>query len=525
MPLVYLAEITAYDAGIAGTRTLRYGSTGWAGSGAADFYDGRIVDPPVIRRTAFANGTTGGLVETGYGDLTLANADGGLDALVDYGFDGRTLQILIGDSAASYGSFVVLMKGTMEQPQFTMDRVTFRVRDRLFELEKPLQTTKFAGTNSGATGQEGTADDLEGRPKPRVWGRVLNVTPPQVNATQLVYQVNDGAIQDVPAVYEGGLAIGSRGADYTSLSDLTTNAPSAGAYRVWPGGGLFRLGSSPTLSITCDVDEGSNAAARTTAQVVNRIVTGPGGISAGDVSSSDLTTLDAATAAVVGVYVTDETTVRDVVSSVAAGVGAWVGFDRLGVFRLRRLDAPTGSAVATFKRLDRVAVATATTGDIVELERLPTDDAGRGVPTYRAVLSYARNWTPQRSDALATSVTQLRRAFLAEAYRTEVATDATVQTKNLRAGELPRESLIVNQADAATEATRLLNLYKVRRDRIRLRTILDPTLAALVDLGSIVSVELPRYGYSSGRLMAVIGITTGVEPELRPDLVDLDLWG
>ncbi|CAB4142750.1 hypothetical protein UFOVP452_36 [uncultured Caudovirales phage] len=525
MPLIYLAEIVAYDPSVVGTVTLRYASTGWAGAGAPGFYDGRITVPPVIQRTAFAAGTTGGAVETGFGDLTLANPDGGLDGLVDYGFDGRELRILLGDDTMAYGAFVLVMKGTMEQPVFTLDTVSIRVRDRLFELEKPLQPTRYAGTNSGATGQEGTADDIEGRPKPRVWGRVLNVTPPQVNAVQLVYQVNDGAVQDVPAVYEGGLAIGTRGADYTSLSDLTTNAPAAGAYRVWPAGGLFRLGSSPTLPITADVDEGANAAARTAAQLVNRIVTGPGGIAGGDVSASDLTALDAATSAVVGVYVAEETTVRDVVASVASGVGAWAGFDRLGVFRVRRLDAPSGVPVATFRRLDRVSVATATTGDVVDLERLPTADDGRGVPVFRCVLSYARNWTPQTGDQVAAAVTQARRAFLAEPVRQEVATDTTVQTKHLRAGELTRETLLVSQAALATEAARVLDLYKVRRDMARLRTVLDPTLAALVDLGVTVSVEMPRYGYDAGRLMTVIGITTGVEPELRPDLVDLLVWG
>lgn len=521
--MIYLVEITAYDAGLPGTRTLRYASKGWAGNGAPGFFDGRLLASPSVRRNAWGAGTTQGLVETGYGLVRLSNPDGGLDGLIDYGFDGRELRILIGAETDAYSSFVTVLTGTMEQPTFTDTEVSIRIRDRLFELDKPVQATRYAGTNSGATGQEGLADDLKGRVKPRTYGRVLNITPPLVNSTQLIYQVNDGAVQDVPAVYEGGLAIGTRGADYTSLSDMTTNAPAAGAYRVWPAGGMFRLGSSPTLPITADVDEGAAASNRTAAQILKRIVEGPGGIASGDVSAADVSALDTANSAPLGIHIAADTSVREVLSAIATSVGAWCGFDRLGDFRMQRLTAPSGTPVATFRVLGRGAVATATTGDIVSLQRIPTDDDGRGVPAYRVNLRHRRNWTRQDSGQLATSVAQARRAFLAEEWRTAVSTDTAVQTKHLRSPELTFDSLIVAESDALTEAARRQVLYGVRRDRLRLRTILTPALAAVIDLGAVVSVEWPRYGYTSGRSMTVLGIDTGVEP--GADAVDLELWG
>jgi hypothetical protein len=42
-----------------------------------------------------------------------------------------------------------------------------------------------------------------------------------------------------------------------------------------------------------------------------------------------------------------------------------------------------------------------------------------------------------------------------------------------------------------------------------------------VDLGATVQVVLPRYGYSAGRLFAVIGIET----QAARGLAILDLWG
>jgi hypothetical protein len=524
MPLVYLAEIVAYDPAIPGTVTLRYASQGWAGAGAPGFYDGRIMAAPVVQRTAFAAGTTSGLIAQGFGELRLANPDGGLDALGDYGFDGRAFTLLVGDSGDAYSAFTTLLRGTMEQPTFTDTEISLRIRDRLAELDRPLETDRYAGTNSGSTGQEGTADDIKGQVKPRVFGRVLNVTPRPVNVPQQVWQVSDGAVAAIPAVYEGGLAI-TAGAAYASLADMTGNAPAAGTYRAWAAGGMFRLGSAPTLAITADVDEGAGAGDRTTAQVLQRIATGPGGIASGDVVAGDVTALDAAAAGQVGIYADQDTTVLATLDAIANSVGAWCGFDRLGQFRMRRLEVPAGSPVATFRILGRSAVADATTGDIIALERLPTDDDGRGVPAYRVTMRYGRNWTPLDGSQVAGAVTQARRAYLAEEWRSAIATDATVQTKHLRARELSFDSLLVAESDAQAEATRRQALYGVRRDRLRLRTLLTPALASLVDLGAIVRVEVPRYGYTAGRLMVVLGITYGVDPVARPDVVDLDLWG
>jgi hypothetical protein len=523
--VVYLIEITAYDPGVPGVVTLRYGSEGFSDPAGPGFFDGRLIVAPTLTRTTFAGGTTFGPIEVGFGEIRLANADGGLDDLVDYGFDGRQLRVLIGETGDVYADFVELLVGTIQQPTFTHEEVAFRIRDRLFELDTDIQTTLYAGTNSGATGQEGLADDIKGKPKPLSYGQVDNVTPVPVNTTQLIYQYHTGSGATASAIYEGGGTI-TKGSDYTSLADMTTTAPSAGQARDWPGGGMFRLGSSPTLPITCDVVEGASAADRTAAQILERIVTGPGGIDAGDVVAGDVTALDSATAAVVGVYISEPRTVLDVLTEVANAVGAWVGFDRQGQFRMRRFAAPSGTPVATLRILDRNAVADSTTLDIIDVQRVATEDEGRGVPAYRYSLRYGRNWTQQRNGEMATTgISQARRAFLAEDWRTAVDTDASVQTAHLKAIELEADSLIVAEAAAATEAARRLDLYSVRRDRLVIRTFLSPAMAEVVDLGAVVSVEMPRYGYDAGRLMTVIGISLGQDPAGRPDIVDLDLWG
>jgi hypothetical protein len=512
-----LAEITGHD----GTtvQTLRFSSgQGYNNPSAPGYYSPRIRQPANFRRDIFSTGTTGGSSRIGWGELVLVNLDGDLDGLADWGFDGRSVVLRIGDDGAAYGSFTTVLTGTVEQAEYTWDAVTFRIRDRQEELDKAIQANKYGGTNSLPSGLDGTADDIKGQPKPLAWGRVYNVAPPAVNTSRLVYQVNDGAVSDVPACYDRGVSL-TRGADYTSQADMEVNSPAAGNYRVWPAGGYFRLGSSPSGQITADVVQGSTAAACTVGQIVKAIVTGPGGIALADVVTSDITALDAANPAEVGVWVADHTNIREVLDQLAASVGAWWGFDRQGRFRIRRFEAPSGSPVVTLKSFGQMAT-TASDGDILSLERVASNDTGRGVPAYRVTLSYGKNWTTQAND-LAGSVTAARRAWLAEEFRTVVSTDTAVQVPHLLAEALEFESLIVDPTAAQAEADRLLTLHKTRRDRLKVSVKFGPDVAGLIDLGDVVSVQINRFGYSAGKLFRV----TGLGYDAAASVLDMDLWG
>jgi hypothetical protein len=211
---LWLAEITVYDPGIPGTTVLRYATgrghvTGPAETPASTYYDARIAQPAAMSRTAFAAGATQGGSTLGYGDLVLINEDGALDGLLAYGFDGRPITIRRGSPGAAYPSgFPVWLTGTMQQPEVTTSTVTIKLRDRQAELTIPLQPTKYAGTNTPPTGLEGTATDLKGKPKPLLFGKVLNISPPLVNAAKLIYQLHDGAVASVQGVYDKGLALG-----------------------------------------------------------------------------------------------------------------------------------------------------------------------------------------------------------------------------------------------------------------------------------------------------------------------------
>ena len=510
--LTYLAEIEVYDTTLLSVRTLYFSTHGYtstaADSPASTFYEAKLKQPGLMRRDVFAQGATGGASTTGYGLIELVNL-GTLDALADYGFDGRNFRILLGDDTAARSTFTTVIKGTMEQPEFTWQSLSIRIRDRIAEFDRTIQTTLYAGSNALPAGLEGTASDLKGKPKPKLYGQVFNVSPPMVNTARLIYQVNDGSIASLDQVYDQGVAL-TAGAVYSSQADMETNAPAAGTYRAWLAGGYFRLGSSPVGPVTVNATQGASAADRTAAQIIKTIATTSGGIAAGDVVAADVTALDTASgSAIVGIYLGDGETIKTALDAISNSVGAWYSFDRLGQLRMAQLTAPSGSPAATF-----------TAQDIIDIERMATADTDKGVPAYQVRLGYARNYTVI-SSGLAAAATAAFKAWLAEDYRTVSATDSTVLTAHLLSPVLEFQSLLVDATAAQTEATRRLTLYKTRRDRLNLKVKVLPGVTDTIDLGNVITVKVDRFGYGSGKLFRVIGL----QPDYRIGTIDLTLWG
>ena len=471
-----------------------------ASTPAHTHFQARVIDPGTLSRSLVAERDQLGKTELGFGEIELVNLDGGLDALVDYGLGGR--RVVVRRGSGDYpGDFATVFSGTLDQAILEWQRVRLVVRDPLQLLDVPACSATYAGDNALPAGLEGTADDLKGQRKPLIYGVVLNVTPPQVNTSKLIYQVSSTAVTAIAAVYDRGSAL-TAGTAYTDQADLEANAPAAGYYRAWLAGGCFRLGSSPAGAVTADVTAGASSADRTAAQILNALATAAGVTS---IPAADLTALDALNSAEIGLALRDETALT-AMDQAAKSIGAWFGFDASGNLRLGRLDAPAGDPVATLDRVDVLSVARVAPGSSV---RVP----------YRATVRYARNHTVQSTD-LAGSVAADRRAWLAEDWRSTSAVDTDLQTKYLLADELTVDSALADSSAAATEAARLLALWGARRDTWRVELPYTATFAALA-LGDCVTLTLPRYGLDAGRLLRV----TGSELALAAGTITLTLWG
>lgn len=511
---------------IGGTTTLRYATgRGYNRPSASGFYQPRIEQPANFRRDIFSAGRLGGRSQTGYGELVLMNLDGVLDPLLEYGFDGRSLTLLIGDDQAAYGTFTTVLAGTMEQPEFTWDAVRFRIRDRQAELDKPIQPTKYAGSNSLPNGVEGVADDLKGLPKPICYGEVFEVTPPQVNTARRIFQANDRRVDDIVAVYERGLAF-TKGTSRANLAALEATAPAAGQFDYSLGsdseGAYFRLAADPIGQITADVkgDKRGGTYRSSVADIVQEIVVQRGGIASGDITSADITDLNTANSSAVGIWIGEERSISDVLDQLCASVGAWWGFDRTGKFRVQRLEAPSGSPVLTFRRFAQGTATTSSDADILTAERVATQDPGAGLPVWQVVLGYKPFWTVQAVD-LDVTLSNARREALKQSLRHVSSSASSVQTKHLLAQQHEVETLLVSSSAAGTEADRVRDMLKVRRDRYRLTAKLDASKAGTLDLGKVVELKLPRFGLSAGKSFVV----TGMAYNARTAVVELDLWG
>lgn len=507
--MTYLVEIDAAIDAAGTVETLRYSDEGHITrpdeTPANAYYAPRLTQPGNLARTMFSGGTAG-QSRVGFGEIVLSNMDGGLDGIRDYGFDGRRCVVRTGPAGAAYpDGFTVAFTGNVEQATFDWSRLSFVLRDRLAELDAPLLSGRYLGTNALPDGLEGQAQDLKGKTRPRAYGRAFNVAPPLVNTARLIYEV--GQCHSVDAAYDRAAAL-TKGTDYTSRADMEANAPAAGNFRVWPEGGYIRLGSSPAGQITADVTQGATASVRSTAQLLRQVALAAG-ILVADISVADVVALDVLNNAETGVWVTDTMTALAAMDALAASIGAWYGFDRQGSLRMGRLDIPAGTPVA---ELDRT--------NVVGIDRVVSRDTGRGLPVWRMTVNYAKNWTVQPSD-LAGAVTSDRRTWLALERRAAAVEDAAVKNQYLLAGEMARDTLLVEESAAANEADRLMAIYQVKREVYQAQVRVDEPLIAVLDLGAVVRLTLPRFGLDAGKLFCVIGITA----DYRSNALELTLWG
>lgn len=298
---------------------------------------------------------------------------------------------------------------------------------------------------------------------------------------------------------------------YVSEADLLDDAraPDAGGIGIYLAGGYVRLGSTPFGLVTADVTQGAAAANRTAAQGWKWALEAAG-MTVADWSAADIAALDVANNAEVGYWSgLQPVTCATVASLMTGSVGAWWGVDRTGIYRTAVLGDPTGEA-ADVSFIEEQLVK--------DLERIATADPGRGVPIWRYVVRYSKNYTPQAE--VAASVSDARRADLALPWREELDEDAAVKMAYLLAREQVDESLLAYQADALAEATRRLALRKVRRDRFEFVVALDAD-SIQTDLGSFVELTHGRFGLTAGKVFCCIT----VEPDAVNEVLTLGLWG
>lgn len=497
---------------------------------ANTFYDGRIVD---VGSLQFSLGQSGGVFTKASVSETaadLANVDGVLDRWLGYGFDGRRYTLIWLTGAAQNIVSRGVVQGLASSDASKVLRLN--MRDRLAELNKPLLTRRYLGTTTsrGPTA-EGSAN-MAGTIVPYYFGAptvmsgqvgaYLSSSVPGllVNEFNLLYQFCGNAASSL-VLFDGGVPLIPT-ADYGDLSSLIAIPLVSGQYATCLAQGIARLGGLPIKTITANVTEGATTSLRSAARVSQRMLALMTAIPNADIDSSTFDALHAFNPAEVGTYINDERTALDALNKVLESPGAAILPNDVGMFQAVWIDDPAlGTSVATYTLRDCL-----NTRASFQLFQGPTSE-GDGVPAYSVALTWGKVWRTMTVGDLAgdpTSPTDpvggsARRDFLSLASHPSQIDDTSIKAAHLFAAQLAGDTLFANKADADAETLRRLNLNKVRRDRIVWPVPLDD--AAGIQIGNVVTIDIPRFGYDGGKKMRV----TGRNPDFTRRIMSLSLWG
>ena len=483
----YLVILKPYNVSTSTELTLYYSGEGFitepTDTPANTLFEPRLVEPISFSRSMFSSGKIGGFSQPGFGELVLTNADGGLDDWASYAWDGRSIEVRVGESGADLQYYFTIFEGQSHSIEFDDLFIRVVLRDNQNDFVVDYPDTLYAGTG----GNEGSSD-LANNPKPHCYGEVYNIEPALVDSTNRVYQVHDGPIEAIDAVYQGGVAL-----------TLTTD------YTVDLSNGRFTLVADPTGVITADV-KGSKPGGtylESAADIIQHIVEDHAGFTyPGDFDTASFTALESANPSTLGVYDKEMTTVADVLDRIINTVGGFYGFDRDGKFQVGRVELATGSADAEFD---------STT--IIEITRMAS-----AVPNYQVRVDYKKNYRTMSESDFDASISASQRDYLVREADIAIAEDTAVQTPFPNSTALIVNSLFAGSSAASAEASRLLTIYKTQRDFYRIMVKTQPYTLKLND---VVKITFNRYNLGSGKLFRVISI---IEDAANNE-VELELWG
>lgn len=538
--MIYLVEIEGYSSVTLAVETLRF----CTGIGfitkptevpANTKYLPRVSQAGSLTANMFTGGATSGASTVGKGEIILRNIDGELDYLANWGFDGRKVVVRRGVETGAYpNDFPILYSATIKQPVPETSKFIFQLRDTRYTLDKPVQTLKFDGSNVLPNGLEGSSTDIKDKTKPMTIGKIWNASPLCVNTSKLIYALNirqlgmfdsisdvdllpdfDAALgSSIPlnsgisvlAAYDSGASL-TAGANYTSEEEMNTQVPAGGTYRVYPEGGYIRLGLQPTGAFTVDcMDLLSVTVTPTVANLMKNLLIQEAKLPLANINNDDFTALNTANSNAVGYYITDETKFQAVFDSFCASVGAWYGFDRFDIFRIKQIALPLVAPTVYINKSS-------------SYEMLSVSDTDNGVPARRLVMQWRKNYTVIKGTEVI-GVTNDRKTQLEIEYRETEGKDDLVAEKHLLSDTMRVTSAFYDEPTA--EVSRQFAIYKERHDKFRIRVSLNEANSEqLLTLGTVANVTLPRYNLQNGKNLMAIGYSL----DCNNNYIDVIFWG
>jgi len=501
MPWLLFAQ--PYDEAITGLRSLYFSDVGFtttpAESPASTYWDRRIEVPLDVTQSLFAGSNAAGRSEISFGQITLGNEDGGLDALAGYDWDGRLVEVRYTAIARPVlADFAVVFSGTAER-LVPGDEIAIEVRDLQILLDEPYQPARFLGTG----GVEGPTE-VKDRRKPRLMGVGRQFTPLLLNQASQVWCYGDGPVGGPLAVRDAGVAL-TAGADFATYAALIAAAIAGGNFGTCNALGLIRLGSAPTGVVTMDAEGGrpSGTVLRTFADIAMHVIDTATTLATAGFATGTVAAMNTTCPQVLGHWYdgSSDLTLRAMLDELAQSIGAFYGFDDARKIVLGRLDAP--AVTPDFAFAER---------DLIELRPMPAERRLKS-----QIVRWGRRIRPLQDQEIAGAVTGALRQALIEEWRQERETSATVAAASLLAREETADSAFDVLGDALAEAQRRVALHGPRRGAFN--AVVE--FVAGMRPGQTVQITEARFGLSSGRRFRVMR----VERRAADQEISLELWG
>ncbi|EIZ79238.1 hypothetical protein WSK_2083 [Novosphingobium sp. Rr 2-17] len=495
---ICLVEISAIVPATGAIQTIRLSSVG--ASSSAVILDGNRWLPFLTETPQ----TTVKVVEDGRINLTVDHgriafaAVGSAAAWRDLMFDGARARVFVGEEGAPFSAYEQHFEGTCGAHTTEKSIVSIPLVGRGDRLEKTnLLTSSFAGTG----GVEGTSD-IAGNLKPVAFGRCLNIEPVLVDAAKQVYQVHDGAIDDIEMVFENALAVNSAPLTAANASALYSMSIPEGQWAKCPAAGIFRLGGQPSGLVTADVRGAKIGGVYSSniATIATAILTRAGVLSAH---------IDPVTFAAFGdkswsLYADTQMSVWEAVTTAFAHAAGIVFADETGVFRA---GSYLSNATPTTLMADRSSLPLVITGTTKQLEVSP--------PVWRLKYGHSRAWRVHTTSEISKAIADISADQAANDAKAQAALDAAALAQ--AQADVARAEYASMVADGVLDRAEKIRLM----DRIQGYTVERPVLMAEAAAQNVTS-EAQTYDTAYLNLMSYLN---GLAPAYYDTGVDTSIDG
>jgi len=426
------------------------------------------------------------------GAVEIINTDGELDFLLDLAIDGSEARFYFGDASWERADFrlIFTVRG-MRVSRAPFTRLTIDLKD----------STSLLNQSVGGTQQVGGSGPYANNARPLNVGFIHNLTPLVLDSINLTYVHSDSIYAEAVEVRDDGVPV-------TFVDN---------------GDGTLELNAAPAGLITCDVYSVTGVDQDKLSDAMSRLVGARGGFAAAGLYYGPHATFveDDNDDYRIGMSIQDARNVIDVLDELTESGNCFTAIRRDGQFTFGRLRPYDIEGLGTSAGLEPV--------DIVEDDIIPQTafDVQHLTPEYYQYQAYAhKNWTVQNTlsellqpdeqarftrkgqYALQTLVGGTTYALAPELYHKTLSTSPPIET--LLSWE--DDSSIVDLTQwMETRRAMFLPWLEIVTVTVPLGANPDaPAMFYALELGDVVRVTVPRFGYDAGVLFQVIAIGIGL---------------